>query len=236
MGGLETSDGGRLRHGLLFRSGKITRDRLPFAKTLLDLREEEGGRTERHSAKVFHFPLDFDEKVKKRLSPILLRKNVEPQILKVYSDAYQEMVAPLAEHLAALVEILSVPEAYPAVIFCKAGKDRTGLTVAVLLLALGVREDLVLDDYLASNREVPRLFERRIRLLNLLTLGFLPVGNLRFLLQCRERYLRAALETIRTEFGSIEAYLQASRIDNKAWARFRAILVDSEGAEDDSKK
>jgi protein-tyrosine phosphatase len=36
----------------------------------------------------------------------------------------------------------------PAVIHCLGGKDRTGLTVALLLTALGVPREIVLDDYL----------------------------------------------------------------------------------------
>ena len=35
----------------------------------------------------------------------------------------------------------------PAVIHCVGGKDRTGLAVALLLTALGVDRELVLDDY-----------------------------------------------------------------------------------------
>jgi protein-tyrosine phosphatase len=37
------------------------------------------------------------------------------------------------------------------VVHCSAGKDRTGWAIALVLLALGVPEQLVVDDYLRSN-------------------------------------------------------------------------------------
>ena len=46
---------------------------------------------------------------------------------------------------------LAAPGRLPAVIHCLAGKDRTGLTVALLLTALGVPRQVVLDDYQLTN-------------------------------------------------------------------------------------
>ncbi len=46
---------------------------------------------------------------------------------------------------------LSDPGLTPAVFHCHGGKDRTGLVAAVLLLALGVDRDTVLDDYEATS-------------------------------------------------------------------------------------
>jgi protein-tyrosine phosphatase len=40
----------------------------------------------------------------------------------------------------------------PAVVQCAAGKDRTGVVCAVLLSALGVTRETVIEDYLLSNR------------------------------------------------------------------------------------
>ncbi len=37
-------------------------------------------------------------------------------------------------------------------VHCTAGKDRTGLAVALLLLALGVPEETVIADYTLSNQ------------------------------------------------------------------------------------
>ena len=39
----------------------------------------------------------------------------------------------------------------PLVVHCAAGKDRTGVAVAVLLRALDVSEDTAIEDYLLTN-------------------------------------------------------------------------------------
>lgn len=236
LGGHPTRDGGRIRRGLLFRSGYFrhltTRDRKAVEamriRTLIDLRskaEVEKSR-ERMSAQVFHFPVDFDGNIKQRLMPILFKKNVEAEILEIYRRGYQDMVAALGAHLGRILEILSTPEAYPAVIHCRAGKDRTGLATALLLLALGVDYEMVLDDYLLSNDYFPLKFSPRIKLAELLSLRLLPTQNLGFILLCREMYLQAALQKIQGEFGSLAAYLESCGIPPGLFDRVRAILVE----------
>src|SRR5262245_39855143 len=49
---------------------------------------------------------------------------------------------------------LAKDETGPALWHCTAGKDRTSWAAAALLLILGVPEDVVLDDYLLSNRYI----------------------------------------------------------------------------------
>ena len=39
----------------------------------------------------------------------------------------------------------------PLVVHCAAGKDRTGVAIAVLLRALGVPKETVIEDYLLTN-------------------------------------------------------------------------------------
>lgn len=48
-------------------------------------------------------------------------------------------------------EILSLDENNALVFHCTAGKDRTGLVAAVILLGLGVNEEDIIADYLLSN-------------------------------------------------------------------------------------
>ena len=59
----------------------------------------------------------------------------------------------LDERLPQLVEVVRVllePDGLPAVIGCAAGKDRTGITIAVLLSLAGVADDIVIADYALS--------------------------------------------------------------------------------------
>lgn len=59
----------------------------------------------------------------------------------------------LDERLPQLVEVARVllePDGLPAVIGCAAGKDRTGITIAVLLSLAGVADETIIEDYALS--------------------------------------------------------------------------------------
>ncbi|MFN8630906.1 MAG: tyrosine-protein phosphatase [Chloroflexota bacterium] len=59
----------------------------------------------------------------------------------------------LDERLPQLVEVARIllePDGVPAIVGCAAGKDRTGITIAVLLSLAGVADDLVVEDYALS--------------------------------------------------------------------------------------
>jgi protein tyrosine/serine phosphatase len=57
------------------------------------------------------------------------------------------MLANGAAPIGDLISRLADSTLQPAVIHCFGGKDRTGLTIALLLTALGVPRETVLDDY-----------------------------------------------------------------------------------------
>src|ERR1700738_891572 len=71
-------------------------------------------------------------------------------------DAYASMTKLFAGVLGSAFERLGAPAAPATLIHCTAGKDRTGFTSAVVLLALGVSRDEVFEDYLLTrNRRSP---------------------------------------------------------------------------------
>jgi protein-tyrosine phosphatase len=55
------------------------------------------------------------------------------------------------ERLAAIFRELLLPEALPAIVHCTAGKDRTGLVVALLLSVAGVARQIIVSDYALSS-------------------------------------------------------------------------------------
>ena len=65
--------------------------------------------------------------------------DLETLYLRVLDIAGPEFVA--------VLDALAEPEALPALVHCTAGKDRTGLVAALLLLVLGVDEETVAADY-----------------------------------------------------------------------------------------
>ncbi len=67
------------------------------------------------------------------------------------ADVYRRMLDERGAQIAAVVRALLEPAGLPAVIGCAAGKDRTGVTIAVVLSAVGVPRDHVVADYVLSS-------------------------------------------------------------------------------------
>ncbi|MEU9705309.1 tyrosine-protein phosphatase [Streptomyces sp. NPDC047981] len=86
---------------------------------------------------------------------------------------------------------------------CTAGKDRTGWNNAALLTALGVPEETVMADYLASNTYRAAANEA--------ILSHLPpqqAAVYKPLLDVRPEYLNASFAEVNEEYGSFRSYLK----------------------------
>lgn len=114
-------------------------------------------------------------------------------------DLYRRLINHEADRFAQWFELLLHAEG-PLVFHCTAGKDRTGVAAALLLLALGVSRELVMQDYLLTND----VFKRPIQ-----PEGSIPMEAMRVLWRVQADYLDHALRTIDTEHGGIERYFSA---------------------------
>jgi protein-tyrosine phosphatase len=70
---------------------------------------------------------------------------------------YEEMLHTGRAAVRETLHILGRPEAYPVVFHCAAGKDRTGITSAVVLGLLGVPDEVIADDYALSHEAMARM-------------------------------------------------------------------------------
>jgi hypothetical protein len=73
---------------------------------------------------------------------------------------YQEIAQIGAPFIAQSISIIADPDTHPIVVHCLAGKDRTGIVVALVLSLLGVDDDTVAEDYSLSNLAMSRLRAR----------------------------------------------------------------------------
>lgn len=161
IGGYETADGRRVRSGRLFRSGMLVgisdegvatledlgirtvvdlrtqeevdalgSDRLPNAASIVQIRIPSAGADPMviEALKTGHFPY-------------------LPDLVSVNRAYIVDDVAAFGE----LLTLLSDGANLPAIIHCLGGKDRTGVSTALLLTILGVPWETVRDDYLLSN-------------------------------------------------------------------------------------
>jgi protein-tyrosine phosphatase len=76
------------------------------------------------------------------------------------AEVYLQMMRTGAPAYAEALRALAAPNALPAVYFCMAGKDRTGVFSAVLLGLLGVSDDDIVADYVLTHEVVDVIHER----------------------------------------------------------------------------
>ncbi|QII07346.1 tyrosine-protein phosphatase [Rhodococcoides fascians A25f] len=83
----------------------------------------------------------------------------EREIPNTLQEIYSAMVRDRGRRIAETVALAAHADG-PVLVHCAVGKDRTGVVVAVLLLAAGVEPWAVTGDYLATQRNLPLLRER----------------------------------------------------------------------------
>ncbi|HVL54083.1 MAG TPA: tyrosine-protein phosphatase [Vitreimonas sp.] len=148
VGGYPAGAGRRTRWRTLLRTDAL--DRLPPASqaALLDLGLRQ--------VIDLRWPHELDEapsvfraaeQVTYRSIPLL---EDDPTPYAGLAGTYRHMLDARAPQLVETVRALLEPAGLPAVIGCAAGKDRTGVAVALVLAAVGVPPEVVVDDYVLS--------------------------------------------------------------------------------------
>ena len=126
------------------------------------------------------------------------RQLTGPVVVELMKDLYRSLVNDQARRFAELFEHLLQADG-PVVFHCTAGKDRTGIAAALILLALGVPRDRVVQDYLLTNEfyQHPPL-----------PASDTSAEALAVLWRVQEGFLDAALHAMEADHGGIEPYLR----------------------------
>ncbi|UKS23877.1 tyrosine-protein phosphatase [Paenibacillus sp. HWE-109] len=88
---------------------------------------------------------------------------------------------------------------------CTAGKDRTGVGAALILLALGVPEETVMEDYLLTN-ETMKGFNRKLLSQLAEHVDEVELRNIEHLFGVREQFMEAAFGSIKKTYGNVDTY------------------------------
>lgn len=163
LGALPTTDGHSTQAGVLYRSdAPYPSDQLPSSlpvwppEVVIDLRshgEYTGAHPWADHSKVVQMPILRDAAVVTDVEPPTTQNT--KRLEKIYND----ILSAHPERLAQVVT-LAARGAGPVHIHCAAGKDRTGVTVAILLLAAGVRTESIISDYTATGQNMDALITR----------------------------------------------------------------------------
>ncbi|MFK0216908.1 tyrosine-protein phosphatase [Streptomyces vinaceus] len=246
VGGLPTTDGRRVKPGILFRSGHLAHATETDAEflaslglhTIFDFRNHadhalEGLDVELPGVRNVNIPLS-DPADGKEFWKMVRDGGVE-QLRGLLGDgraaarmaaSYRAMIENRTAEHGRVVHALA-EDSVPALMHCAAGKDRAGLSIAVTLLALGVEREAIVADYLESNAPHRRYRVRRgseapeARSPEVMEL-------LAPLFDARAEYLTAAFDAIDTYWGGVDRYLaEGLGLSPETLGRLRDRLLES---------
>ena len=228
VGGYPVAGGGSVRWRTLFRSDALHRlDAAGAAalaglgiKTVVDLRTRAeaclapspvGGR-------VIHLPLlpDFE---------VLPAPTVpeSPGSGLDLSTIYRYFVDECGDNITTAVMELTSDDAFPALVHCSAGKDRTGVVIALILAVLGVPEEIIAADYAFSatcldSEQTPAISQLQA------STGLGDELTSEMLASPPELILEV-LDRVTAAAGSAEGYLRAHGLTGAALTGLRAALI-----------
>ena len=129
------------------------------------------------------------------------------------------------EVVGALRSIVTAPGA--AIVHCAAGKDRTGVVVALALTIAGVDPEVIVADYVATNERIEQIIDRLSRAKMYRDVTDKPVAAH----EARAETMRAFLKQLDVRYGGLEPWLarQGFTADEVAGLRARLEAADDRG-------
>lgn len=240
-GGYAVPGGGRVRTGVLLRSGQhmeasdedLDLIRALDIRTVIDLRgtsEREGFPCRRHAsfaAQVIAYDGETTnsppheggggrvvmtpENARERMLAVYTRMPVNPAMIDIFSRYFKA----LDENDGA------------SLVHCFAGKDRTGIAASLLLHVLGVHHDDIVAEFLLTNEAPTRAILERQSLPRMEAhYGAIEPEALHNLMGVLPEYIDTYIAKVTADHGSLDAYLEAILgVDEQRKERLRAKLV-----------
>jgi protein tyrosine/serine phosphatase len=219
LGDLRTRDGRRTKRGVLVRGSMIgalspigaTAMRSHGVRTVIDLR---------WAAEVEAQPSVFANGLVYRNVPVDNDRRLA-LLDHVTKGTLAEQLAMLARPESGIGEAIdAIAAAEPAVVIhCQAGRDRTGIVVALLLSAIGVVDEDVADDYRASDDALAGEYDR------LAKDDASAAAAVTDAIERRRGVMAPVLRAVRQGYGDAERYLIAAGGSPRSIAHLRTMLV-----------
>ena len=217
MGGYKTRDGRIVKNGLLYRSaalGKMTpadmeRFEALGVKTIFDYRDQQEALDNPNptfkNATYIQIPAKGNHafQMPTNTGGQDFYKVVSPEMFR---DFYAQMPFDNASFKKLMFTIQN-PNNLGLVHHCAVGKDRTGIGGALILLALDVPEDIIMQDYLDSNLYLSPMIDRMAQAIQN-TFNDRELQQFYALMSAREDYLQAAFDAMDSRYGSKTTFLE----------------------------
>lgn len=208
LGGIKTENGKYVKWGKIFRSDDLHNltdadliylSNIPLL-SIVDFRSKE--EIERGPDKV---PASVKEDYALSISPgnLLAAASLDKLTVQQADSAMKDINRLLVTDVESIkqyktmFDLLQNNDNVPLMFHCSAGKDRTGMGAALILSALGVGEDIIFANYMESNKYLADKYAKYIA----------EKPQLKPLFEVKPEFLKAGLDQIKKDHGSVENYL-----------------------------
>lgn len=221
LGGYRTQDGHTVKWGVLFRSGSMHGltpadytylERLGI-RVVCDFRDNGERSAEPTNWPAGHAPKVLSDDYKMDMAMAMPTGDMAhwtaeqsraalaasyPKLLTQFNGQFRRMFGELLAH--------RVPLAF----HCTAGKDRTGIAAALILTALGVPRETVIEDYLLTNRylDAAKLMSKDSKATANAPWAKLPPEVLKPMMAADRSYIEAVFKVIDQHPGGADGYLK----------------------------
>jgi len=221
LGGYKSSDGRRVKWGLLYRSDslhELSDDDMGFIQRLgirqiVDFRttfekQEDPDRIP-EGVNYVERAIDVEGTAVKQLFEKISSGDIDDlkprELLQNANRAFvTDQRHVYGPHLKSLLDDHNIP----SVAHCTGGKDRAGFGAAITLLALGVPEETVISDFMLTNQYTQSKIEKYIWMIRLGSFFRTDPEKIRPLLGVERSYIAAALDQIKRDYGTVRNYIR----------------------------
>jgi protein-tyrosine phosphatase len=235
LGGLP-AQGGVVRRGLVYRSGMthhISESGLRHlgqelgVRTVVDLRsrqEVENGLATWEVAGITHHHIPVLQNTTASIEEISRRFAEMASASFDWTDMYVRMLEDGAPAFRRFFELIDEDESLPIVFHCSGGRDRTGVTAALLLATLGVEDEVIAMDYALTGALLRPHLDRFAATSERMRLSRDEMARM---LETKEEAMLRFLEITEEQYGSAAGYLESIGVEHETVAGVRRRLVEA---------
>ncbi|MDH6356864.1 tyrosine-protein phosphatase [Parabacteroides sp. PF5-9] len=234
LGGYADKRQKNIRWGKIYRSGDLTTltqwDEMRLTqlgiKTIIDLRDDDEvalyGPTKYTEANVIRIPIVGNNL--EQIIPRIYEERMRKRDALIYmQDLYLRYIHTNITAFRQIFELFEDQSNYPILFSCQLGKDQSGIVAALLLAALGVTEESIIRDYVASNDYIDvSLLPYSIQDMSTETQETVTI-----LLSSTESLMNFTIQSINREYGSLDHYLtEELQLTDKKREALKEILLN----------
>ena len=240
LGGYRTADGRVTRWDRIYRADGL--DQLTDAdldvvaelgiKLVIDFRvdrevDDSPSRLVGHpGVRCQRLPIGGDEVEGRSIMEVIRAGDLRTYTVEEMAGTYERLLEDFAPIYGEVISHAADPANHPMVFHCTAGKDRTGLMAMLLLGALGVSDEDIVNDYELTTQYRSN---RRLEILGPeIEKAGVDLDTVRPYLTAFAPVMVAAIERLHRDHGSIEGFLVGKAgVDSRTLSKLREGMLES---------